>query len=348
MNRNKITRLMSYPLIALLLFTLVPFSGSTSKVKAADAGQWVLIQHYDEQDPGDGNTLFYNYDEKSGYVTHQTTRTMTNIDGTFSVTLTGQCEIPPATIAGGQTVNLKVSSQSSGNTFDGLLFSNNCTVSIKGYLLWFRDINDYSHYYITSGNLTSIEKGVHYVPEDGATVSYKMDSGSKYGETTGITFEQSGGNSTNGIIKTHWIYEWRAVTPEKPAEKSSDNGTSIGKNTDQATTIGDDTKQTTITVTQVKKVKLTNKKGKKIYISYSPVSDADGYQIRYATKKSMGNAKKLTTTATKGYFINAKGKKVTFKKGKTYYVQVRAYRKDSNGIKNYGKWSGKKKVKIKK
>lgn len=95
-------------------------------------------------------------------------------------------------------------------------------------------------------------------------------------------------------------------------------------------------------------MKLTNKRVKRIYISYSPVSGANGYEIRYATKKSMSGSKKMTAKVTKGYFKTAKGKKASFKKGKTYYVQVRAYVKDSDGDKVYGPWSVKKKVKIKK
>ena len=62
----------------------------------------------------------------------------------------------------------------------------------------------------------------------------------------------------------------------------------------------------------------------------------------------MSGAKKMKASTTKGYFKNAKGKKATFKKGKTYYVQVRAFAKDSSGEKVYGPWSAKKKVKIKK
>ena len=116
---------------------------------------------------------------------------------------------------------------------------------------------------------------------------------------------------------------------------------------EDATTIGDDDDDE-IEVAQVKNVKLTNKRVKRIYISFSPVSGANGYEIRYATKKSMSGAKKMTAKVTKGYFKTAKGKKATFKKGKTYYVQVRAFVKDSDGDKVYGAWSDKKKVKIKK
>ena len=58
--------------------------------------------------------------------------------------------------------------------------------------------------------------------------------------------------------------------------------------------------------------------------------------IQYSAKKSLSDAKKLTTTATKGYIKNAKGREITFKKGKNYYIRVRAYEKDSNGNKVYG------------
>lgn len=116
---------------------------------------------------------------------------------------------------------------------------------------------------------------------------------------------------------------------------------------EDATTIGDDDDDE-IEVAQVKNVKLTNKRVKRIYISYSPVSGATGYEIRYSTKKSMSGSKKMTAKVTKGYFKTAKGKKATFKKGKTYYVQVRAFVKDSDGDKVYGPWSVKKFVKIKK
>ena len=87
-------------------------------------------------------------------------------------------------------------------------------------------------------------------------------------------------------------------------------------------------------------VKVTNKKVKRIYVKYNAVSGATGYEIRYSTSSSMSGAKKFATTSKKGYIAN--------KKGKTYYIQVRAYAKDSFGDKVYSKWSAKKKVKIKK
>ena len=65
----------------------------------------------------------------------------------------------------------------------------------------------------------------------------------------------------------------------------------------------------------------------------------DGYQIRYSTKKSMSNAKKIKV---KGY--NKKSKLIkNLKAKKYYYVQVRTYAK-LGGKTYYSKWSKKKKV----
>lgn len=71
-------------------------------------------------------------------------------------------------------------------------------------------------------------------------------------------------------------------------------------------------------------------KNKKLYITCKTMSGVDGYQIRYATNKSMKNAD------------TEFGKKITIaglKKGRKYYVQARAYKKDSNGKRVYGTWS---------
>ena len=71
-------------------------------------------------------------------------------------------------------------------------------------------------------------------------------------------------------------------------------------------------------------------KNKKLYVTCKAMSGVDGYKIRYSTNKSMKNAD------------TESGKKLTvvgLKKGKKYYVQVCAYKKDSSGKKVYGAWS---------
>lgn len=89
--------------------------------------------------------------------------------------------------------------------------------------------------------------------------------------------------------------------------------------------------------------KLKNINGKKIVVKFKKVANAEKYQIQYSQNKNFSKAKS----------IRAKGNKVTIKnlkKGKIYYFRVRAYKSTSyiKSIKVYGKWSKKKKLKIRK
>lgn len=93
-----------------------------------------------------------------------------------------------------------------------------------------------------------------------------------------------------------------------------------------------DAKPARVTLKKVKALK-----GGKIKVTYKKATGAAGYQIQYSTKKNMKSAKKKTTKKT-SYTIKK------LKKGKRYYVRVRAYNK---GKKAYGDWSKKKSVKAK-
>lgn len=87
--------------------------------------------------------------------------------------------------------------------------------------------------------------------------------------------------------------------------------------------------------------KQQNKKTKKLTVTIKKVSGAAGYQVRYSTKSSMKAAKTVTTTSSKVTISK-------LAKGKKYYIQVRAYKKDSTGAKVTGKWSAKKTITIRK
>lgn len=80
--------------------------------------------------------------------------------------------------------------------------------------------------------------------------------------------------------------------------------------------------------------------GKKVAISYKKSVEAEGYQIQYAIKKNFSGKKTVTTKKTSATLKS-------LKKGKTYYVRVRAYR-TLDGKTVYGNWSNVKTVKIKK
>lgn len=81
----------------------------------------------------------------------------------------------------------------------------------------------------------------------------------------------------------------------------------------------------------------------KMYLYWSTVSDATGYQIRYSKDKSF-----KTGVVTKNVSGQSSGSKTISKlsRKKKYYVQVRPYVK-SGGKTAYGKWSAKKALKTK-
>lgn len=90
--------------------------------------------------------------------------------------------------------------------------------------------------------------------------------------------------------------------------------------------------------------KLKNRKGRKVQVKFKEVAGADGYEITYSTGVNFG--KKKTTVNSYNAAKNVRTVK-KLKKGKRYFVKVRAYK--MNGTeKVYGKWSQVKVVKIKK
>lgn len=90
--------------------------------------------------------------------------------------------------------------------------------------------------------------------------------------------------------------------------------------------------------TAIKKLKTSKKT---ITVTWKKVS-ASGYQIQYSTSSKFKKAKSVTVKGSKK--ISKKISKL--KKGKKYYVRVRAY-KTVNGKKVYGSWSTKKSITVK-
>ena len=98
-------------------------------------------------------------------------------------------------------------------------------------------------------------------------------------------------------------------------------------------------KPTKVTVKQVTGVKVVKKTAKKAKVSWKKVSGVKGYQVIYAENK------KFTKNCNKA---NVKGTSAIIgglKKGKTYYIKIRAYKKSGTG-KKYGKYSAVKKYKV--
>lgn len=80
----------------------------------------------------------------------------------------------------------------------------------------------------------------------------------------------------------------------------------------------------------------------KVTVKWKKVSGTKGYQVVVGTNKKCTSNKKSATVKKKSSYKTFKG----LKKGKKYYVRVRAY-KVVRGKKVYGAWSGAKAVKVK-
>ncbi|MCR5793356.1 MAG: InlB B-repeat-containing protein [Lachnospiraceae bacterium] len=94
-----------------------------------------------------------------------------------------------------------------------------------------------------------------------------------------------------------------------------------------------------------KKVSLSlvkNNKKKTMLIKWKKVKDAKGYEVCYSNRKNFKKGVKAKKTTKVSLTIKK------LKKGTTYYVRVRAYKKDAKGNNLYGDWSKTMKVKIKK
>ena len=87
--------------------------------------------------------------------------------------------------------------------------------------------------------------------------------------------------------------------------------------------------------------KLNNTSAGKMTVAFKKVNKAKGYQIRYSTRSNMTAARKKEIKTTSKVLGG-------LRKDVTYYVQVRAYQKDSAGKKVYGNWSRTKSVTIRK
>lgn len=85
---------------------------------------------------------------------------------------------------------------------------------------------------------------------------------------------------------------------------------------------------------------LKKKKRGKFVVKYGRVSEADGYEISYNQGSRLFLSEKTTETSSLSKTVK------NLKKGKKYYVRVRAYKWDSNGEKLYGPYSRVKRVKV--
>ena len=98
-----------------------------------------------------------------------------------------------------------------------------------------------------------------------------------------------------------------------------------------------------VTVKAPKKATVTSVKrnsAKKATVKWKKIAGVAGYQVTYSTKSNFKGAKTKNVASSKNSYV------ITgLKKGKVYYVKVRAYKKNSAGKKIVGAYSTVKKIK---
>ncbi len=163
------------------------------------------------------------------------------------------------------------------------------------------------------------------------------------------------------LNKTSAAYTGKTI---KPTTTVKVGGTTLKKGTDYRVTFTNckNVGKATVTVTGIGKYrgtltktfkivpkkttikKVTSPKTKQLKVTYKKNANATGYQITYSTSKKFTKKTTKNTTVKSAATLNKTIKKL--KKGKTYYVKVRAY-KTVGSTKYYGAYSAVKKVKVK-
>ncbi len=250
----------------ILCIALLPAAGA----KADDEGVWQLVEcYYETHAPAAPSGQYYteyslesNYDAKETEAFHTKTVHVHNIDGDFNATFTGHCVALTPTVKAGELMDFYVETGVSGNTLDGLISSLSGTMVEKGYLIYFTDVQDDAHKYITA------QTGPDYVPNDSAVVARSMSAGKTFGDQYVVDLEFSSGNTSFGYVNFYFVYEWtKPVTIAAPA-KATLKSVSLG------------TKKATV-------------KWKKI------TKNCKGYEIEVATKKDFSNAEVYTVNKNK-------------------------------------------------
>ncbi|MBE5925204.1 MAG: hypothetical protein E7271_12230 [Lachnospiraceae bacterium] len=198
---------------------------------------------------------------------------------------------------------------------------------------------------------------------EGGTIGTLPDSTRSGYTLVGWFTKTTGGTklTTSTVINADTIYyaQWKqnssgGGTPAKTSDSGSeiDSGANNESNSSEDGTTEDstDSNNSTAVVSNVKtpsKVKIKsakNNKKKTVTVKWKKINGVKEYEVQYALNKKFSKGKK-TKVVKSSQKSSLSIKKL--KKGKTYYVRVRAYALDGNK-KVYGAWSSKKKITIKK
>lgn len=180
--------------------------------------------------------------------------------------------------------------------------------------------------------------------DKGKTASFKVTVGNS------ITYKLNGGSNSKSNPS---FYYNQTVSLKNPTRKgyTFKGWYADSKYKTRVTTIKKGTKKNYTLYAKWAKVSapgrvsvssVRNTAARKAKISYRKVSSVNGYEVVYAKNSKFTKGKATKQTTATSYTASKLSKK------STYYVRVRAYRKDSTGRKIYGSYSATKKVKINK
>ncbi len=299
-------RLVSVLAALAVILCLIP---ADIKASAADEGVWVLVdQYFEVKEPNNdyGCKYFikkYEYDSSEYMAKYEKEAQLENADGIFNCTFFATCKALTPTVKAGENMKFQVNTWVSGNTLDGMGYRNAIFVTEGEFALYFRDKDDYDQYWLKS------QTGPDYIESDSAIVEREMGSGKEYGEKYTVKAEQQSGNADSGIIKSFFVYEWKAPAPAiKAPGKVNIKSASAG--TDKVTV-------------KIKKI----------------TKNCKGYEFEIATKKDFSDAKVYTVSKNKTVKKAISG----LKEDVIYYIRVRAFN-SKDGQKAYGPYSKVKKV----
>ena len=281
--------------LALVLTLIGSLLTDFTPTQAADDGVWVLVGHefnisepkFDNGSPYNSNFYIekYDYDESTNEAYFEKKVVLNNIDGHFECNMLATCRALTTVAKANEDIKFESTSWVTGSNMDRLGYGNNMVVKWKGYLIYWKDVNDRDHYYISSGT------GINPVEKDSAIVAYSLGKGKEYGEQVKVSASQSHGNVDCGEIECCFIYEWRASAPSIEVP---------GKATISSTTVSDN--KVTIKIKKITK-------------------NCKGYEFEVATKKDFSDAKVYTIKKNKTVKKTISG----LDEDIVYYIRVRAF-----------------------
>ena len=173
----------------------------------------------------------------------------------------------------------------------------------------------------TIQSVSNTEKGIKVIWKkiDGVNgyYLYRSDNGGKYAKIATVTGGSYADNKAtkNGTKYSYKVYAYKTINNRSYNSIASPEKTYYR-----------------LSQSKVKSVKSIDKKALKV--TWNKNSKGSGYQIQYSTNKNFKSAKTVTVTSA-----NTASKKITgLKKGKTYYVRIRPYKKVKT-TKHYGAWN---------